>query len=129
MAKFSPFNWSSFTAAQKSLLIASTTLWRGCLQVRGYLQLTCVHLVIWLAFCLSIFKTDVPIGFEEETVKVNIKTLFENAVRKRLMAHRRIGCLLSGKPNSAFYELREPLFLSINSDGKKDVKMQNLYFI
>lgn len=61
-------------------------------------------------------------------MKANIKTLFENAVRKRLMAHRRIGCLLSGKPNSAFYELRD-LFLCVNSDGKKDVKMQNLYFI
>uniref|UniRef100_A0A3B5L9J1 Glutamine-dependent asparagine synthetase n=1 Tax=Xiphophorus couchianus TaxID=32473 RepID=A0A3B5L9J1_9TELE len=34
--------------------------------------------------------------FGEETVKRNIRSLFENAVRKRLMAHRRIGCLLSG---------------------------------
>ncbi|KAG9335664.1 hypothetical protein JZ751_004316 [Albula glossodonta] len=36
-----------------------------------------------------------PSGFELETVKGTIRTLFENAVRKRLMAHRRIGCLLS----------------------------------
>lgn len=36
------------------------------------------------------------IGFDLETVKSNIRILFENAVRKRLMAHRRIGCLLSG---------------------------------
>lgn len=36
-------------------------------------------------------------GFDEETVKSNIRTLFENAVRKRLMAQRRIGCLLSGR--------------------------------
>lgn len=36
-------------------------------------------------------------GFDLETVKSNIRILFENAVRKRLMAHRRIGCLLSGK--------------------------------
>lgn len=40
---------------------------------------------------------DVTTGFDEETVKNNIQTLFENAVRKRLMAQRRIGCLLSGK--------------------------------
>lgn len=40
---------------------------------------------------------DVTTGFDEETVKNNIRTLFENAVRKRLMAQRRIGCLLSGK--------------------------------
>lgn len=39
----------------------------------------------------------VLLGFDEETVKSNIRTLFENAVRKRLMAHRRIGCLLSGR--------------------------------
>lgn len=39
---------------------------------------------------------DVSTGFDEETVKGNIRALFENAVRKRLMAHRRIGCLLSG---------------------------------
>ncbi|MEQ2211731.1 hypothetical protein XENOCAPTIV_013907 [Xenoophorus captivus] len=35
-------------------------------------------------------------GVDKETVKRNIRSLFENAVRKRLMAHRRIGCLLSG---------------------------------
>lgn len=35
-------------------------------------------------------------GLDEELVKSNIRNLFENAVRKRLMAHRRIGCLLSG---------------------------------
>ena len=35
-------------------------------------------------------------GFQLEMVKSNIRTLFENAVKKRLMAHRRIGCLLSG---------------------------------
>lgn len=39
----------------------------------------------------------VYIGFDEDTVKSNIRALFENAVRKRLMAQRRIGCLLSGK--------------------------------
>ncbi|KAM9838562.1 asparagine synthetase [glutamine-hydrolyzing] [Aulostomus maculatus] len=42
-----------------------------------------------------------PAGFDEETVKGNIRTLFENAVRKRLMAHRRIGCLLSGGLDSS----------------------------
>ncbi|XP_053718504.1 asparagine synthetase [glutamine-hydrolyzing] isoform X1 [Synchiropus splendidus] len=40
-------------------------------------------------------------GFEEETVKGNIRILFENAVRKRLMANRRIGCLLSGGLDSS----------------------------
>ncbi|XP_015259051.1 PREDICTED: asparagine synthetase [glutamine-hydrolyzing] [Cyprinodon variegatus] len=40
-------------------------------------------------------------GFAEETVKRNIRSLFENAVRKRLMAHRRIGCLLSGGLDSS----------------------------
>ncbi|XP_039977704.1 asparagine synthetase [glutamine-hydrolyzing] isoform X2 [Xiphias gladius] len=42
-----------------------------------------------------------PTRFDEETVKTNIRTLFENAVRKRLMAHRRIGCLLSGGLDSS----------------------------
>ncbi|XP_053323218.1 asparagine synthetase [glutamine-hydrolyzing] [Spea bombifrons] len=40
-------------------------------------------------------------GFDHETVKRNICLLFENAVRKRLMAHRRIGCLLSGGLDSS----------------------------
>ncbi|XP_058605211.1 asparagine synthetase [glutamine-hydrolyzing]-like [Onychostoma macrolepis] len=40
-------------------------------------------------------------GFELETVKNNIRILFENAVKKRLMAHRRIGCLLSGGLDSS----------------------------
>ncbi|XP_018609848.2 asparagine synthetase [glutamine-hydrolyzing] isoform X2 [Scleropages formosus] len=42
-----------------------------------------------------------PQGFDLETVKSNIRVLFENAVRKRLMAHRRIGCLLSGGLDSS----------------------------
>ncbi|KAF7648518.1 hypothetical protein LDENG_00155790 [Lucifuga dentata] len=42
-----------------------------------------------------------PSGFDEETVKSNIRALFENAVRKRLMANRRIGCLLSGGLDSS----------------------------
>ncbi|KAM4630640.1 asparagine synthetase [glutamine-hydrolyzing] [Polymixia lowei] len=42
-----------------------------------------------------------PSSFDEETVKSNIRTLFDNAVRKRLMAHRRIGCLLSGGLDSS----------------------------
>ncbi|XP_075067861.1 asparagine synthetase [glutamine-hydrolyzing] [Mixophyes fleayi] len=40
-------------------------------------------------------------GMDRETVKENICRLFENAVRKRLMAHRRIGCLLSGGLDSS----------------------------
>ncbi|XP_075867297.1 asparagine synthetase [glutamine-hydrolyzing] [Nelusetta ayraudi] len=42
-----------------------------------------------------------PTGCDEETVKSNIRSLFENAVRKRLMAQRRIGCLLSGGLDSS----------------------------
>ncbi|KAJ8373146.1 hypothetical protein AAFF_G00270520 [Aldrovandia affinis] len=42
-----------------------------------------------------------PSGFELDTVRSNIRTLFESAVRKRLMAHRRIGCLLSGGLDSS----------------------------
>ncbi|CAF88416.1 unnamed protein product, partial [Tetraodon nigroviridis] len=40
-------------------------------------------------------------GVDEDAVKANIRTLFENAVRKRLMAQRRIGCLLSGGLDSS----------------------------
>ncbi|KAK2887199.1 hypothetical protein Q8A67_015427 [Cirrhinus molitorella] len=40
-------------------------------------------------------------GFELETVKSNIRILFEDAVKKRLMTHRRIGCLLSGGLDSS----------------------------
>lgn len=36
-------------------------------------------------------------GFEIETVKSNLRILFDNAIRKRLMTDRRIGCLLSGE--------------------------------
>ncbi|XP_040287155.1 asparagine synthetase [glutamine-hydrolyzing] [Bufo bufo] len=40
-------------------------------------------------------------GLDRETVKRNICLLFENAVRKRLMSNRRIGCLLSGGLDSS----------------------------
>ncbi|XP_058534194.1 asparagine synthetase [glutamine-hydrolyzing] [Ochotona princeps] len=40
-------------------------------------------------------------GFEIETVKSNLRILFDNAVRKRLMTDRRIGCLLSGGLDSS----------------------------
>lgn len=36
-----------------------------------------------------------------EDVLANIRTLFTEAVRKRLMANRRIGCLLSGGLDSS----------------------------
>ncbi|XP_076157219.1 asparagine synthetase [glutamine-hydrolyzing] [Alosa pseudoharengus] len=42
-----------------------------------------------------------PSGFQMDVVKRNIRTLFESAVKKRLMAHRRIGCLLSGGLDSS----------------------------
>ncbi|KAF4019949.1 hypothetical protein G4228_011757 [Cervus hanglu yarkandensis] len=40
-------------------------------------------------------------GFEIETVKSNLRILFDNAVKKRLMTDRRIGCLLSGGLDSS----------------------------
>ncbi|KAG8519879.1 Asparagine synthetase [glutamine-hydrolyzing] [Galemys pyrenaicus] len=40
-------------------------------------------------------------GFELETVKSNLRILFDNAVKKRLMTDRRIGCLLSGGLDSS----------------------------
>ncbi|XP_043824827.1 asparagine synthetase [glutamine-hydrolyzing] isoform X2 [Dromiciops gliroides] len=40
-------------------------------------------------------------GFDLETVKSNIRLLFDHAVRKRLMTDRRIGCLLSGGLDSS----------------------------
>lgn len=40
-------------------------------------------------------------GFEIETVKSNLRILFENAIKKRLMTDRRIGCLLSGGLDSS----------------------------
>ncbi|KAM9340512.1 asparagine synthetase [glutamine-hydrolyzing] isoform 1-T2 [Symphorus nematophorus] len=72
-------------------------------------------------------------GFDEETVKLNIRTLFENAVRKRLMAHRRIGCLLSGGLDSSLVaatlvklakeeKLQYPIqTFSIGSDDSPDI--------
>lgn len=72
-------------------------------------------------------------GFDEETVKSNIRALFENAVRKRLMSHRRIGCLLSGGLDSSLVaatlvklakeeKLRYPIqTFSIGSDDSPDV--------
>lgn len=44
-------------------------------------------------------------------MRSNIRTLFENAVRKRLMAHRRIGCLLSGTVTVAALTLHIPMQL------------------
>ncbi|KAK2921470.1 hypothetical protein Q8A73_000955 [Channa argus] len=74
-----------------------------------------------------------PTSFDEETVKNNIRTLFENAVRKRLMAHRRIGCLLSGGLDSSLVaatlvklakeeKLQYPIqTFSIGSDDSPDI--------
>lgn len=72
-------------------------------------------------------------SFDEETVKGNIRTLFENAVRKRLMSHRRIGCLLSGGLDSSLVaatlvklakeeKLQYPIqTFSIGSDDSPDI--------
>ncbi|KAK7899604.1 hypothetical protein WMY93_020457 [Mugilogobius chulae] len=74
-----------------------------------------------------------PTSFDEETVKSNIRALFENAVRKRLMSHRRIGCLLSGGLDSSLVaatlvklakedKLQYPIqTFSIGSDDSPDV--------
>lgn len=40
-------------------------------------------------------------GFDLETVKNNLRILFDNAIKKRLMTDRRIGCLLSGGLDSS----------------------------
>ncbi|KAK2495445.1 hypothetical protein MC885_020763 [Smutsia gigantea] len=40
-------------------------------------------------------------GFEMETVKSNLRVLFDNAIKKHLMTDRRIGCLLSGGLDSS----------------------------
>lgn len=42
-----------------------------------------------------------PASCEDEAVRSNVRALFESAVRKRLMAQRRIGCLLSGGLDSS----------------------------
>uniref|UniRef100_A0A8C6UK69 Asparagine synthetase [glutamine-hydrolyzing] n=1 Tax=Neogobius melanostomus TaxID=47308 RepID=A0A8C6UK69_9GOBI len=72
-------------------------------------------------------------SFDEEAVKSNIRALFENAVRKRLMSHRRIGCLLSGGLDSSLVaatlvklakedKLKYPIqTFSIGSDDSPDV--------
>ncbi|XP_053302190.1 asparagine synthetase [glutamine-hydrolyzing] isoform X2 [Pleuronectes platessa] len=74
-----------------------------------------------------------PISFDEEAVKSNIRALFENAVKKRLMAQRRIGCLLSGGLDSSLVaatlvklakeqELEYPIqTFSIGSEDSPDV--------
>lgn len=76
---------------------------------------------------------NLPTSFDEETVKSNIRALFENAVRKRLMSHRRIGCLLSGGLDSSLVaatlvklakenKLQYPIqTFSIGSDDSPDV--------
>ncbi|KAM3596773.1 uncharacterized protein V6R79_020549 [Siganus canaliculatus] len=75
-----------------------------------------------------------PTSFEEDTVKNNIRMLFENAVRKRLMSHRRIGCLLSGGLDSSLVaatlvklakeeKVQYPIqTFSIGSEDSPDVK-------
>ncbi|KAM4550337.1 asparagine synthetase [glutamine-hydrolyzing] [Fundulus diaphanus] len=59
--------------------------------------------------------------FDEETVKRNIRRLFENAVRKRLMAHRRIGCLLSGGLDSS---LVAAMLLKLSKEEKLQYSIQ-----
>ncbi|XP_061597150.1 asparagine synthetase [glutamine-hydrolyzing] [Cololabis saira] len=73
-------------------------------------------------------------GFDEEAVKKNVRMLFESAVKKRLMAHRRIGCLLSGGLDSSLVaatlvklakeqKLAYPVqTFSIGSDDSPDIK-------
>ncbi|MEQ2263213.1 hypothetical protein XENORESO_005118, partial [Xenotaenia resolanae] len=60
-------------------------------------------------------------GVDKETVKRNIRSLFENAVRKRLMAHRRIGCLLSGGLDSS---LVAAMLLKLSKEEKLPYSIQ-----
>ncbi|XP_067649261.1 asparagine synthetase [glutamine-hydrolyzing]-like [Haliotis asinina] len=50
---------------------------------------------------MPMYKTPVDIDSLGDDVKENIRMLFETAVQKRLMADRRIGCLLSGGLDSS----------------------------
>ena len=44
---------------------------------------------------------DIPVSITDSDVKANVRNLLTDAVRKRLMAERRIGCLLSGGLDSS----------------------------
>lgn len=74
----------------------SATPWRHYQQVCNSSMLGKKKSVVVCDVFVLISKTLITTGFDEETVKSNIRALFENAVKKRLMAQRRIGCLLSG---------------------------------
>ncbi|XP_071102468.1 asparagine synthetase [glutamine-hydrolyzing]-like [Haliotis cracherodii] len=50
---------------------------------------------------MPLYKTPVDTDSLGDDVKKNIRVLFETAVQKRLMADRRIGCLLSGGLDSS----------------------------
>ncbi|XP_053274311.1 asparagine synthetase [glutamine-hydrolyzing] [Pleuronectes platessa] len=62
-----------------------------------------------------------PTSFDEESVKSNIRALFENAVKKRLMAQRRIGCLLSGGLDSS---LVAATLVKLAKEEKLDYRVQ-----
>ena len=45
--------------------------------------------------------TNLPVLISESDIYANVRELFTDAVRKRMMSHRRIGCLLSGGLDSS----------------------------
>ncbi|KAM9738058.1 LOW QUALITY PROTEIN: asparagine synthetase [glutamine-hydrolyzing] [Menidia menidia] len=60
-------------------------------------------------------------GFDPDAVKSNIRLLFQSAVRKRLMAHRRIGCLLSGGLDSS---LVSAMLMKLAAEEKLPYRLQ-----
>ncbi|XP_057211474.1 asparagine synthetase [glutamine-hydrolyzing] isoform X3 [Triplophysa rosa] len=68
-------------------------------------------------------------GFELEIVKSNIRILFENAVRKRLMGQRRIGCLLSGMYLiSKFIREKTDRVVIFSGEGSDELTQGYIYF-
>lgn len=70
-------------------------------------------------FVLIMFKKS--LDFTGEDVKENIRAFFTMAVKKRLMADRRIGCLLSGGLDSS---LVTALVVKLTKELGLDYKLQ-----
>ena len=77
------------------------------------------------------FKTEINNFITEEEATKNIRTLIFNAVKKRMMSDRKVGCLLSGGLDSSlvagitatFYENKKDLHtFSIGFKGSPDLK-------
>ncbi|CAG5892062.1 unnamed protein product [Menidia menidia] len=69
----------------------------------------------------GVLNRSLSAGFDPDAVKSNIRLLFESAVRKRLMAHRRIGCLLSGGLDSS---LVSAMLMKLAAEEKLPYRLQ-----